>query len=363
MNSPNHGTPVTVALVGCGAIAEQYYAPALAEAGRHTPLAVVAVFDPSPARVAALKRWFPDAAAFSEFEELHAVRPDLAIVASPPRFHAEQVNALLAAGAHVLCEKPMAGTVEQAESMVGMAHAANRLLAVGLFRRFFPALQTIKALVSNQTLGAPRLFHFSEGGPFNWPAASASFFQKGQSPGGVLADLGIHVLDLVHWWFGRPTELACADDAMGNLEANSEVTLKFAGGLAGVVRVSRDTPMHNVFTIQFENGLVRWKVGDANHLDVQFPGAPGELRSELWEAVPEKHDAFRRAPTYHQSFVKQLLNVVAAARGEEPLRVSGEEALHSLRLVENCYRCRTLLPMPWLTPRELEPARALNLTR
>lgn len=341
-----------VALAGCGAISELYYAPALAEARKHTALEVVAVLDPTPARLDALLRFFPSAKGVTKLEELIAFKPDLGIVASPPKFHAVQTNALLKAGVHVLCEKPMASTVAEAVTMIETARETKRLLAIGLFRRFFPALQNIKALIANQSLGAPKSFHFAEGGAFNWPAASASFFQKAHSQGGVLADLGIHVLDLVHWWFGEPTELAYADDAMGNLEANCQVSLKFSGGLTGTVRMSRDTPMCNRFVIEFERGRVTWKVGDGNRLDVQVAGAPFAMRGELM-------DDGSPAATYHQSFVQQILNLAAAVRGKETLRVPGEEGLQSLRLIEQCYRSRKLMPMPWLSESELKSAREL----
>ncbi|MGB5135688.1 MAG: Gfo/Idh/MocA family oxidoreductase [Prochlorococcaceae cyanobacterium] len=344
--------PLRFAIVGCGAISELYYAPALLEASKHLPIDVVALFDPSPERSEALLKWFPNAVPVTQFEDAIAASPELALVASPPSFHATQANTLLEAGVHVLCEKPMASSVAEAETMIAAARKANRVLAIGLFRRFFPALQTIKALVSGGALGAAQSFRFEEGGVFNWPAASASFFQKQSSQGGVLLDLGVHILDLICWWFGEPASVFYEDDAMGNLEANSRLSLTFTGGLTGVVRMSRDTPCSNTFLIEFERGRIIWKVGDGNHLDVRLNGLPFDLIGELREAGSS-------APTYHQSFVKQLLNVVSAARGMEPELVPGDEGIRSLRLIEQCYAIRQLIPMPWLTESEVE--RALKL--
>ncbi|MBI3881255.1 MAG: hypothetical protein HY301_14470, partial [Verrucomicrobia bacterium] len=73
----------------------------------------------------------------------------------------------------------------------------------------------------------------------------------------------------------------------------------------------------------------------------------------------EARAPLRPAATYHQSFVHQLLNLAAAARGKETLRVPGEEGLQSLRLIEQCYRSRKLMPMPWLSEAELKSAREL----
>ncbi len=353
-------SPVSVALVGCGALAELYYAPALAELQRGGRVNVVGLFDPNPASVAKLQKLFPSARAVGAVGDLCGMRPSIGIVASPAKFHAEQTIALLNSGINVLCEKPMASTVAEAEAMNAAALRNNRLLAVGLFRRFFPALQTIRSMVAQGTFGLVRSFTFFEGGPFNWPAASPSFFHKAQAHGGVLLDLGIHVLDLVDWLFGAPSEIRCADDAMGNLEANCTITLKFPAGQVGEIRLSRDTVTENQFTIHFDRGVVRWQVGDANHLRVQFAGVPGELRSEMWETVTGTPVKPRLAASYHQSFVHQLLNVIAAVRGEGNLMVGGEQGIRSLRHVERCYQQRTLMPMPWLTPRELEQAQALS---
>jgi predicted dehydrogenase len=342
-------------LVGCGAITELYYAPALKEVSKLIPLEVVALFDPSIPRLAALQQSFPAAQVLSNFDELIGLSPDLAIVASPPHFHAVQSNALLTSGIHVLCEKPMASSVVEAESMITTASEAKRVLAIGLFRRFFPAIQSIQALLKGGVLGSPKAFVFSEGGPFNWPAASASFFQRQNSQGGVLLDLGVHVLDLVCWWFNDPVTFSYEDDAMGNLEANCRLALSFAGGLNGEVRLSRDTRIDNHYQIEFEHGHVTWSVGDANLLDVQLNGLPFHLHSELYENNSP-------AATYHQSFVKQLLNFAAAARGAEPVLIPGEEGIRSLRLIEQCYGTKQLMAMPWFSESESMHARQLSMS-
>jgi predicted dehydrogenase len=352
----SHVNFLRIALVGCGAITEQYYAPALQEAVKHTPLEVSALFDPAQHRLDAVLPAFPAARQLQDLEALIASGPDLVIVASPPRFHAPQTMALLTAGIHVLCEKPLACSLAEAQQMVAASRSASRLLAVGMFRRFFPALQMIKTLVSEGNLGRPTSFRIAEGGVFNWPAASASFFQKQHSQGGVLHDLGVHVLDLICWWFGEPSSITYADDVMGNLEANSHLRISYPSGLQGDVRLSRDTPCSNRYEIEFERGLVGWQVGEANRLDVRFSSSPFRLAGELRQpstGTAHASQADQPADSYHQAFVRQILNVAAAVRGLEPLQVPGAEALASMRLIDYCYANRKLLPMPWLTPAEL----------
>jgi predicted dehydrogenase len=206
--------------------------------------------------------------------------------------------------------------------------------------------------VNGGALGAATSFRFSEGGVFNWPAASASFFQKRHSEGGVLHDLGVHILDLICWWFGKPSSMFYEDDAMGNLEANSRLKLSFRNGLTGEVRMSRDTSCSNQYQINFERGQVVWHVGEGNRLDIRLNDVPFTLTGEL-------HEKTSAADSYNQAFVKQILNFVSAARGSESLVVSGTEAILSMQLIEQCYVSKHLISMPWLTEPETIRAREL----
>jgi predicted dehydrogenase len=235
-------------------------------------------------------------------------------------------------------------------------------LAIGLFRRFFPVNRTIRDLVRNQNLGAVRRFEISEGGAFQWPAQSASFFQKSASQGGVLADLGVHVLDLILWWFGMPETVRYEDDAMGGLEANCRIELTFAGGVGGTVRLSRDAPLPNETVIEFERGWVRCAAAAANEMEVGFAGAEFAAGGQVVNTAGPGAPRGLPGDSYHQSFARQLRSFLAAVRGEGPVEVPAEEGIRSLRLIESCYRQRTLMDMPWLSAEEKTYAATLAQT-
>jgi predicted dehydrogenase len=351
--------PVKIAIVGCGAITEFYYGPVLSEFERTREVEVCALLDPEPGRLVKLKERFGAAAAIRDLDEARKLDAELAIVASPPRFHAQQAMQLLERGIAVLCEKPMAATVVEAEEMVKAAKRANRLLAIGLFRRFFPTNQMIRCMVLEQPLGRLKSFKISEGGQFNWQAQSPSFFQKSNSQGGVLADVGVHVLDLLIWWFGFPEGVNYEDDAMGGLEANCRLDLVFRGGIAGAVRLSRDTALANWTILEFERGWLRCKAAATNQLEIGFHGVPGVLGGHITIPAQTGWSENGRQPalSYHQSFTKQLENVLRAFRQEEPVFVPGEQGLLSMRLIEQCYRQRKMMIMPWLTKTEVLSAR------
>lgn len=324
-------------------------------------VAVQALVDPSEAARQTLAQAFPQAQQVNALEAANAGKDSLAIIATPPRFHAAQTVESVKRGWHVLCEKPMASSAAECDQMVQAARDANRLLAVGLYKRFFPSSRYLKDLFTQGQLGELRSFSISEGGPFRWPAATPSFFNKAQTPGGVLLDIGVHVLDLLIWWLGEPAAYQYFDDAMGGLETNSRVELSYRNGARGVLHLSRDWNTPNEYRLTFERGVVVWKVNDANGITVQIAGTDSALRAQLVTPADGKlgGPAARPQATNPQSFIAQLRNVAAAIQGRESLLIPGEEGLRSLRFIENCYANRKLIEQPWFTPAEAERARQL----
>lgn len=338
----NLSPALPVALIGCGAVSRLFYAPALRALEAAGALRVTALVDPLEAARDQLQADFPDATPAATLALADAPRGSLAIIASPPRWHAEQAVAAFARGWHVLCEKPMAATSAEAARMIAAADAADRLLAVGHYKRFFPSSQALKFLCGPAApLGALRGFRITEGGPFTWPAASPGFFQRKETPGGVLLDIGVHVLDLLLWWLGEPDHFTYADDAMGGLEANAVVALRF-GASHGRVQLSRDWATAQHYQFEFERGTAGWTVNDANGLRLTLNGLPWSLQGTLRDA------AGGAAATNPQSFIAQLQHVVTAVRERQPVLVDGREGARALRLIEACYARKQLLPQPWL---------------
>lgn len=324
-------------LLGCGALAEQYSAPAIQAVG----LDIVGLVDPSDERTSVLARIFQTAKKSSSITQLTDLASNFCLITSPSRFHAIQSIDSMEAGMHVLCEKPMANTVAEAEQMIATSERTGKVLAIGLFRRFFPSTRAIKEIVQNNSLGKPIRYEFAEGGLFNWPAASPTFFSREHSGGGVLHDLGVHVLDLVAHWFGDPTSVAYEDDAAGGLETNALVHLNH-GDFTGEVRLSRDWTTSNRYFIEFEKGWVGWRVGEANRIEMGFNGSSQSFNIQVCGSAenwgnPSPGDA---GLTYHQAFTEQLAHFVRAIRGEEPLLVPGSEGIRSLRIIEECYKNR-----------------------
>ena len=342
--------PVSIVLVGCGAVARLFYLPALRELSRHGLAQTLAVVDPAqPARdsVAAALGATPCAT----LSEALALGGELAVIATPPSFHRAQAEAAFAAGLDVLCEKPLAARASDASAMVEAAARTGRLLAAGHYKRFFPAHRALKFLIEQQTFGALRSVQIAEGGKFGWPAATDSFFRKEQTAGGVLLDIGVHVFDLLLWWLGEPVGFSYADDAAGGLEANCRFRGDFPAGVSVAVQLSRDWATPNCYTFRFERATVHCRVNASNHLELTLDGLPMTFAAELRDPLPAAPaPATLPLETNPQAFIAQLVDVCAAVRNRRAPLVTGADGFRVVRLVEQCYAARQSLPQPWLAP-------------
>ncbi|GAB5559654.1 MAG: hypothetical protein SynsKO_13010 [Synoicihabitans sp.] len=341
-------------MIGCGAIVELSHGPALTKLAADLNFTVDQLVDPQSSRTQKLGQRFPHANRLVSSEPIDELNTDLAIVASPPKFHLSQVRGLLNRGVNVFCEKPLAPRLADAETMVRESESKGKLLAAGQIRRFFPALIEIKSVIENQPYGMLRRFEIHEGGEFNWPAATPSFFNPAQAGGGVLLDLGVHILDTLQWWLGYPEGFDYADDAAGGLEANCQLRLNYMGGISGSVQLSRDSASRNQWVFDFEHASIRWSAGETNRLATRLHG------SDYWQYAQLENDRDEAAETYNEVFLTQLRDVITATQNGAPPRVAGSAALPALRLIQDCYANREPLALPWLTPKEKNSLRRLN---
>jgi predicted dehydrogenase len=325
-------TAPRLALIGCGAIAERFHLPAIRRDPRLLPGLVLV--DPDRRRAEALAALAGGGATLAGHEELEG-RVDAAIVTAPHELHHPIAKPLLARGIHVLCEKPLAATAEEARDLVDTAERAGAILAVNNTRRLYPAHRKVRALLDEGAIGAPRALAFEDGDKFDWPLASGAMFGARGGGRGVLLDIGAHVLDLARWWLGPATAVAgYRDDAMGGSEATAEVALR-AGDCTATVRLSWLSKLRNGFVITGEAGEIAGGIYDWNSLDVTVGGR-------------RRRVSCPGAARLYGDFADELLRdfTAAIATGGRPL-VTGADVLPSLELIDACYARRERLPMPW----------------
>jgi predicted dehydrogenase len=174
-------------------------------AHNHTHSEVIAIADPDTERLAAIGDEHGIGARYASGNEMVAGENlDLVIVATPNKFHKPLTMAALAAGCHVICEKPMAMNAGEAEEMLEAAKKADRRLMVNLSYRFMPQSISLKREIESGDMGniyfAKTMWLRRRG----LPRFGGWFGQKALSGGGPLIDLGVHRLDLALWLMGYP---------------------------------------------------------------------------------------------------------------------------------------------------------------
>lgn len=260
-----------------------------------------------------------EALAWGEFDAVTNVTPDAA--------HYVTTMPLLAAGKHVLCEKPLATSAAEAQEMADAAAAAGVINMVNLSYRNVPALQQAAQMVRDGAIGTVRHFEASylqswltQPAWGEWRSESQWLWRLSTAHGskGVLGDVGIHILDFATFIAGQDaTEISCRlatfDKAPGGqigdyvLDANDSATmqLRLANGAIGTVAATR-------FATGHLNDLRLRLYGDQGGLEVSFENQISRLRACL---APDLQSA-----TWHDVDCPPVVPIyprfVAAIRGE-----------------------------------------------
>ena len=326
-----------LAILGCGAIAEQYYLPALTKT--RADAEHLTLIDPDPARLATVAaRWGIARTAASV--DAAADRLDGVINATPSHLHHATTTALLERGLGVLVEKPLAETAADAEALIELAARRRLPLAVNNLRRCYPAFARIGEHLRYGDLGRLRALVWREGNRFEWPTVSGFYFQRrtDRPPRGVVLDAGAHVLDVICWWLGgEPTLIDARHDGTGGPEALA--TLKLAWGDAEIdVVLSALAKQSNRFEVVGSAGAV---AGNYNEFD-RYDWRRGTHRSEAIDL---------RSRVRLKSDVADLMlaNFRDCLAGRAMPLVSAADVLPSLRLIDAFYRMARPLETPWYT--------------
>ncbi|MFL6196274.1 MAG: Gfo/Idh/MocA family protein [Thermoanaerobaculia bacterium] len=336
MTKPNTAK-VRMAVVGCGAVAAIHHLPAITASDRVEAAVLV---DADEGRARALAERFGVTEVETDYRTLPG-RVDAAVVALPNSLHAPVSVELLKRGVHVLVEKPMAMSVRECDEMIAAAGAGRAVLAVGLDFRFFESSLLVRNLLRDGLLGAVKSFDLRQGVIPRWPFATDFLLKKEMAGGGVLADFGVHVLDLLLWWLGDLSVIEYRDDAMGGVESDCEMRLATLAGVTGVAEISRTRNLRN--TAVFE--------GERTRLEVGIWDPDPEVRLSIAGSEVALAGHARREEeaglNFTDVFIRQIDDFAAAVRRRREPFVPGAEGRRSLALIEECYGKRRLLELPW----------------
>ncbi len=267
-------TPGPLAVIGCGAISESYYFPALAQ--EPTLCDRVWLVDPSEERrTAAARRFgFPLDQQSADISTLPEAA-QAAINATPSHIHVATTLPLLERGVSVLVEKPLAEFADDARKLVEAADRNQCRLSVNQFRRLRPINLFVRDFIKAGSLGALRAIRWREGHKFDWPTQSGFYFRRpwrDGRPRGALLDIGVHVLDLVCWWLDKtPTVSSAVMDGHGGPEGYVDASLQ-ADAVDIRLQVSFHAKLANSFELVFERGVLHGSTTDSDQVEIETDG-------------------------------------------------------------------------------------------
>ncbi|NLD88642.1 MAG: Gfo/Idh/MocA family oxidoreductase [Clostridiales bacterium] len=221
----------------------------------NTNAELVAMCDTNEERMADCLKSFPGVATYTDYREL-LKRDDLdaVVVATPDQLHREMTLAALDAGKHVLCEKPMALTLDDCQAMIDASRKTDKKLMIGQIGRFTPGFKRAKELIDNGEIGD--LFFVESEYAHDYSKIPGKFSNWRLDPlrHGFLGG-GCHAVDLVRWIAGNPYEIAAfANKKMLTTWPTDDCTIaimKFPNDVIGKVFVSigckRNYTMRSVF--------------------------------------------------------------------------------------------------------------------
>ncbi len=318
----------------------------------HPDVEVVAVADRQADRRERAKQEFRPGKVYAEgIDLIRNEKLDILSVAVPNNQHKELTIAGLKAGAHVFCEKPMALNTAEAEEMLATAKACSRQLGIDFSYRFTPQSRAMKALVEEGRLGeiyyARSVWLRRRGVPggtgsgFNTEGASGSwFYDKKQSGGGPLIDLGVHRLDLALWMMGYPevawvmgstyNKIAPAlvrnytveDFACAMIKFRNGATLELDASWAGNIK---ENEQMSTRLLGDKGGIYQYNLNEGYTYDVEYyQEIDGkQYDCKLHPPVPEVRSA------YHM--------FVDAVRDGKPFMATGEQGVIVMRILDAIY--------------------------
>ncbi len=238
------------------------------------------------------------ARASADFADLLSSNIDAISLCTPTPTHAELAIAALRAGKHVLCEKPIARSVAEAETMIAAAEETGRTLMIGQIVRYEADHCRAREIVAKGEIGELRMASQSITGPFpDWSAGG--WFADAAQSGGPVLDLGIHSFDFLNWLFASPvTRVSAVGAQCGTaFHGHALVTLRFQNGGMAQVESSWSHPKGQGLLARTElmgtQGRIAWDYDGIAPVQVIRETRQGHLfTGDVWTAEVE---AFLRA--------------------------------------------------------------------
>lgn len=331
--------PVQVGLIGCGTVATErakHAYPALQDLGQ-----IIATYDPIQERAEVLaehcRQSGSDCRAYGDLDTLLSDdRLDAVDICSPHPAHVDPAIAAASAGKHVLVEKPLATTLEDGKSMLAAAQRAGIILCVNEQLRVQEPVVRARDMILAGEIGKPAVIRAHRIGYLEERWMAHGWRQDAAlAGGGMLLDQGPHYFAMLRVLAGpvagevtHVSTMATTVREDWRAEDTAVVSLRFKSGLLGEA-------LYCWATRTSQRGAVGSIYGTRGSLEIISPEAGLILhRADL----PKGRQVIISNDDYDHSYNGSIADFLRAVRGEQPARITGEEGLQDLAVVEACYR-------------------------
>lgn len=315
---------------------------------------------------------------FDRFEEmLERTKPDVVVVATPPEHHVAACLTAIAAGAHVICEKPLATTIADGKRIVDAAAAANRRVALNYEFREMGIAGALRERIGATGVGPLHFAHV-------WQAMDLPAWKepgwRGQLSRGVLFEAGIHLVDYALALFGeRPISVSATMSTCGVRDEQTDsvalATLEFRNGRIAQVMQNRlsagDTRYFEV-SADCAHATLRGSFGGRARVSLGMvrstrPHVRVEYGSSgiAWEERGAERRIFARNPKEAGMEATRTLlrKTLAGFDDNSAVPASGEDGLLGLQVLAACYQSAETGRRIQLDPGSLEPLAHMPIGR
>ncbi len=328
---------VKLGLIGTGKFAQEYYLPAFSN---HKKAQITSIANRSKDKAFDIAEKYNISQVYTGndgWEKLIEVSDVDAIIICTPNFlHAEIAIAALESGKHVLVEKPMAVSLEEANAMISAAATNEVILMVSFPQRFMAPMQECKRIIDSKLLGEILTIQsiFGHPGPEFWSPSSEWFFDPSRASGGALLDLGSHQVDYLSWLTNQRIKEVSAFTSTCKkgikVEDNALLLARFEDGPIGSIYASwRINPKaENRCILYCENGILEINNNSQNPLNIC-------ATSEMGGVTKKEFDL--EGISKISAFKKMLDHFIECVINQEQSSITGEDGYRSLEIILAAY--------------------------
>jgi len=322
-----------IAIIGLGGIAQLVHLPNIANLSNAV---VSAVAEINKSRLNTIAEKFNIEEKYSDYNELLEKSDACAVViATPTNTHKEIAIASLRANKDILVEKPLARTYEEAKEIVDAAQKYNRKLMVGMNLRFRPDAMILRSLLNSGEIGEP--YYLKAGWIRRQSSTGKWFTQKEESGGGVIIDLGIHLLDLSMWLLDyQPVDSVSTQNystQTKNVEDTSISFIKLKSNSLLTIESSWSLPLEeDTFYLNVH--------GTKGYASLNPFRIYKKIEDQIIDLIPSQSES--AITLFRKSYINELKSFIGAVKNLSPVFSSGDEALARMKILEAMYESSNL---------------------